>query len=308
MRRPTALAALVVTVSTLVAPATAAPTDPPASAERAAPSTRVVVEDLPRGAAPRVDVLVGRTLIHRGRAVVVRLPGGGRPELALGTWAGKPIVGGSAAGGVRFFTVAPDGRATPLGTRAFDFYNQLPQLVRATGHLVLGLFDRGGADPVYTVVDAATGAELLRTTDVDALAPADRRVVLRWTANPSKNVSARSRDGRVELAVRNAYYSSPTRLIIRRTGDHRALARFRFPWFAASEVNGDTVGVVASQAVFENRRSFLVLGVVRPGTATTQPRYAVVRCTVAGVCERATSTARSISVAGADALNFTSDQ
>ncbi|WP_139977924.1 hypothetical protein [Nocardioides litoris] len=295
--RPRAALALLLPAALLAlvpSPAPAAPAEP---APSPVPTTRVEVADLPRGAAPRVDVLVGRRLVHDGRTTTVRVPARTTPRVALGTWRGVPLVVATRPDGDQLYAVARDGRVTARGP-VFQTYNYPPVLVRTSGHVLTALADRSGPT-TYTVLDASTGRVVVETTDPDDLDPADRAVLQRWQS-PPRWVTARSASGRHDVVARDPDGARPAQLTVRRTEGTIALRRFAFAPYASTRTSEWPDSVDAAQVRMERGSTLLAVGLDRSGE-----RMTVVRCRVGGRCERAMPWATLVSVAGAGALGWT---
>ena len=256
------------------------------------------VEELPSGQPPALDVVLGSELLHGGRRIHLRLPADALFPTALGTHDGTPII--STGLGSQLFSVAPDGRTTPLGG-PHETYDHGPRLVPETGHVVLFDNDRGTARSTYTVLDASTGRELavLRDTathqaDLSGLDPHDRAVVdvVVGDDDPTDTVAAVSPDG--SLTVTDTTDdpddpASPTLLTVRAIGGGRATT-LRFPTRTAD-------------LAFESDDAFLV-AVAVAGDHTASPERVVVRCTVRGDCERTTGASAEVSIAGSGGVRL----
>ena len=251
---------------------------------------RIALADLPQGPLPRIDVAIGATLIHDGTEMELDVPGGQRRSVsAMGTYEGRPIV---EVGG-RFFTVADDGTTTPL-SEPYESYTYPSRLVPASGHLLTFFSDRGSGRLAITVWDASTGdqlAAMLGDDDRSSLHPADRAVidVVTGVVNPPRRLLAVSPDGSVAIRIRSGL-DAPARLHVGPVG----------------HTDGGTVLAFEGEpgdVVFESDDTFLVSLAERD--AMSQPLlFAVVRCTVDGVCERTTEPSEDVTIAGANGVHF----
>jgi hypothetical protein len=132
-----------------------------------APDGAIRLGDLSAGPAPEADYLAGRTLRFDGTSVTTDLPHD-VTQLDLMGRVGDLVVVQGFEKGTEFWSIDGAGHATRLGKGPYEFYDALPQLVPATGHLWINYDDRGTAEKTIWEIDVTSGRQLLQLHGTDA--------------------------------------------------------------------------------------------------------------------------------------------
>lgn len=264
------------------------------------------VRKLPAGPPPKVDALVGTTLFHDGKAIVLEMKGDGSTAWALGSLDGTPYITHGVRGGDQLYRVGDDGSLTAVGT-PHETYDIVPRLSTVTGHVFFGYNDRSTAATTLTEVDARTG-EVLHVfngwPDDSRVDPGDRPLLdaMRDPEPDAGVLLAVSPDGRTGLDVQESPGDDhPNTEILDQWSLGSKPTVVRHLTFLIADPSEDYSSV--GSPVFEDDDTFLVEASL-PNWSGKGPIYSfVVRCTLEGACERTTEmTTGEVSIAGVGAV------
>ncbi|WP_193610268.1 hypothetical protein [Nocardioides lijunqiniae] len=295
------------------APSSAAPSKA-AFTPKSAPLPEGVVDpfELPLGKPPAIDHAVGTTLVLDGRPLETDLPG--TSVQIMGTVDKRVVVTGAAPGDTltSFWAVDESGHAQRLGTGGYESYSYPPILVEETGHLWVNFDDRGTGRRVVREIDVRSGEELQKLTspvEPSGLDPADQAAldVYYGKAKLPADAGALSPDGvhRVSIGFEDAGGGEDRYFVqVRTVADKKVV--LKIPFAVAPEL-ADLQQIYSrctgrprrcsawvemdSAPYFEDDRHVLAevsVGVGDDARGETVYVSTVVRCDLAGTCERTT--------------------